>query len=146
MTVTVGFDRVGPRPQIDSHGSLVRLLGLAFGPTARLTSVHPHPAVGRFICLWTNTPLWTTTRRDLREALLTSQWRKGRCSLHRRNRKWRTASSTAAKGLERLEWNSIRRIAGIGPWGEQILLRLKLHAFSLYDQTVGCIGCWMPTC
>jgi hypothetical protein len=40
----------------------------------------------------------------------------------------------------------VRRVVGLTPWGEQILLRVKHHALSAYDPTSAGLHCPHQTC
>ncbi|OWZ07690.1 hypothetical protein PHMEG_00019883, partial [Phytophthora megakarya] len=55
-------------------------------------------------------------------------------------------SAPAAAGLEEMDFSQIRRIVALNPWGEQLLLRLKLHAFSMYDPTSATMRCPHLSC
>eukprot|EP00644_Phytophthora_capsici_P002167 jgi/Phyca11/114737/e_gw1.27.439.1 len=126
--------------------TLTQVLTRVLQPEVRVSSVHPHPSRGRLVSLWTGVQVWSFARKHFRAWLSAAPRRRGSVSLLRRAAKWKEADAKAADGLSALEWRRIRRIVGIGPWGEQILLRLKLYAFSLYDPITGRSGCPHSTC
>lgn len=59
---------------------------------------------------------------------------------------WKTSSRQAAAGLALLEWRRIRRILGLGPWGEHVLYCMKARAYSMYDSSNSKIGCPHAEC
>eukprot|EP00644_Phytophthora_capsici_P006682 jgi/Phyca11/103650/e_gw1.8.793.1 len=115
-------------------------------PNIKVRQVRPHPIVSRLAGCWDHANTWRPKRKLIRTMLTRTSRRTGIRSLQRRRERWNEASRAAATGLDSLEWRRLRRIVGVGPWGEQLLIRLKLHAFSVYDPTTGHNGCPHDAC
>jgi len=77
------------------------------------------------------------SRRKLKEYIAHNSRSHGLRQGDSRAAAWADNSSAAAAGLNKLEWLRIRRILGLGPWGEQVLYRLKARAYSMYDMRNG---------
>ncbi|OWY92089.1 reverse transcriptase, partial [Phytophthora megakarya] len=89
---------------------------------------------------------WVLLRRHYRDMVGASSIRRDSLKLAKRSDRWNKLSLRAAEGFSRLEWKRVQRVVGIRPWREQILLRLKLHAFSTYDSSRGQVGCPQRSC
>lgn len=83
---------------------------------------------------------WSRRRSELKARAAAASVRRGTINLDERAAKWNEQNGEAALGMGKLEWNRIRRVIGLSPWGEQVLLRLKWHALSLYDAKHGKTG------
>eukprot|EP00644_Phytophthora_capsici_P018957 jgi/Phyca11/132647/e_gw1.196.8.1 len=146
VVVTHGFAPVGRLRSVISPGALTRALSAMVQPEIQVKGIHPHPKICRLVSLWTKVAVWQPERQYYRERILMNKWARAEKSKAKRTAKWFGASRAAALGLQKLEWKRLRRVVGVGPWGEQILLRLKLYAFSLYDPSSGHLGCPHETC
>ncbi|OWZ13663.1 reverse transcriptase [Phytophthora megakarya] len=103
--------------------------------------VHPHPRITRMACLWVGKSRWSRSRHHYKAYVATASHRNGTRCRDEKLAKWKCLSTGATAGLRSLDWKQIRRIVGLNPWGEQILYRLKLQAFSLYDRRNEKLGC-----
>jgi ribonuclease HI len=130
------------------HGGadLRRVLAARMQPEVAVHAVHPHPSLSRLVCLWVGRRRWTRTRREYKERVAAANRRRGAKDLGSRLQKWQEESPQMAVGIARLEWKRIRRVVGLNPWGEQLLLRLKLRAFSLFDTRNDKLGCPHAAC
>jgi hypothetical protein len=108
--------------------------------------VHPHIHLSRRVSLWITGRRRRHSRRHYKSFVQHAANRRGLEQVRLRARKWAESSPHAAAGLATLEWKRIRRILGLGPWGEQILYRLKARAFSLYDVRNERQGCPHASC
>lgn len=127
--------------QVDSHAALLRHLTAIAEENFRILAVRPHPILNRLVCLWAGGRRWTRTRKHYKTRNSQPAHRRGVVNKEKRAAKWVDTSTAAAAGLAALPWKSIRRIIGLGPWGEQSLLRLKWGAFSMYDVSQNKAGC-----
>ncbi|OWZ02758.1 reverse transcriptase [Phytophthora megakarya] len=126
---------------VRTHRQLTDCIKQILGDGVQVRHVNPHPALSCMICLWVGNRRWVLPRRLFRQRIATASRSRGLHSRNRRADKWEQQSTAAVAGLKMLEWNRLRRIVGLGPWGEQLLLRLKLQAFSLYDPVRAQVGC-----
>jgi hypothetical protein len=95
--------------------------------------VHPHPRLSGMICLCAGQRRWAPRARHFKTNLARQAVRQGRRKAARASIKWRTQSHEVAEGLALLQWRELRRVMGLTPWSEQVLLRLKHHALSTYN-------------
>lgn len=132
--------------RVTHHGALTTLLTQFMAPDAEVHVVHPHPAMTRLVCLWVGHRRWSRRRGEHKRRFADSTLKRGAMSISARSLKWKELSGAAAAGLATLEWKRIRRIVGMNPWGEQILIRLKHHALSIYDVKNNKMGCPHEQC
>ncbi|GMF50394.1 unnamed protein product [Phytophthora fragariaefolia] len=130
----------------EGHDHLTRAITEFMAPEVEVTYVHPHPRLSRLVCIWAGRRRWTRTRREYKQRVAAASIRRGNANRKARATRWENESGDAARGLETLEWKRIRRIVGMGPWGEEFLLRLKLHAYSVFDVRNNRPGCPHATC
>ncbi|GMF51301.1 unnamed protein product [Phytophthora fragariaefolia] len=123
--------------RVKNHTDVELALTKRMTPAVTVIEVHPRPSVGRLVCLWAGSRRWKWPRREYKQRVADASGKRGRSILKEREANW---SGAAAAGLEILEWRRLRRIVGLSPWGEQLLQRLKLHAYSTYDAKHGTIG------
>ncbi|GMF54069.1 unnamed protein product [Phytophthora fragariaefolia] len=119
---------------ITNHEGMKSALTRFMAPDATVHAVHPHPHLSRLVCLWAGRRRWTRPRRDYKYRVADAARRRGEAKQAERAEKWNNESREAAAGLNSLEWKRLRKIVRLGAWGEQMLLRLKLHDFSTYDE------------
>jgi hypothetical protein len=131
---------------VSSQDELTPQLKLTARSEVTILHVHPHPSLSRRVSLWTAGRRRGHPRRHYTQFVDFTATRRGHAQTRMRARKWTEASDQAAAGLATLEWTRIRRVLGLGPWGEQILYRLKTRAFSLYDVRNDRIGCPHSSC
>ncbi|KAE9115952.1 hypothetical protein PF010_g9139 [Phytophthora fragariae] len=115
-----------------SHVTLRATVHAAVGGDVRVLWVHPHRHVDRMVRLWKGPNRgphsWQAYKRILQHSMNT----KGARRVSRGTGKWAQLSAEAAQGVEALRWTDIRRIVGLNPWGEQLRLRIKHHALSIF--------------
>ncbi|KAE9267640.1 hypothetical protein PR003_g31709, partial [Phytophthora rubi] len=97
-------------------------------------------------CLWAGNRRWKSTRKAYKKQLGAAKNDKGRALSTARQQKWAALSPAAATGLGSLTWKRIRRIVGLNPWGEQLLVRVKLHAISVFNPVTAGLGCPHTEC
>jgi ribonuclease HI len=112
----------------------------------KILRVHPHPALSRQVSLWLAGRRRPWRRQHYKHYVRHAGIRRGLRVETSRADKWKTSSAAAATGLAMLEWKRIRRVLGLGPWGEQVLYRLKARAFSVYDVRNDRLGCPHDRC
>ncbi|KAE8877885.1 hypothetical protein PF003_g37949 [Phytophthora fragariae] len=125
---------------VTSHKELLGYMQAEVGTGTVITYVHPHPRLARMACLWVG------NRKAYKELLGAAKKDKGMALSTARQRKWTALSTAAATALEVLTWKRIRRIVGLNPWGEQLLIRVKLHAISVHNPVTAGLGCPHPGC
>ncbi|KAE8904742.1 hypothetical protein PF003_g11155 [Phytophthora fragariae] len=96
------------------------------------------------VCLWTGTRVWRTPRKAYKAQIGAKARIKGLADSAMRQNKWAASNAGAAAGLKELSWHRLRRIVGPNPWGEQLLLRIKLHAISTYGYNPVTAGMGCP--
>lgn len=146
--VDLHADIAGPPTthRINSQGELIRKLTQYMEPEVIVHEVHPHQALSRLVCLWAGRRRWAQTRRTFKRRVAAATITRGKAKIEERASKWREQSTDAACGLDEMQWRRIRRVVGLGPWGEQLIHRLKLQAFSIYDVKHDKPGCPHETC
>nr|KAE8946346.1 hypothetical protein PF009_g4031 [Phytophthora fragariae] len=131
---------------LESHRDLVAAMQTEVGPTTTITEVLPHPRLARLVCLWAGKRRWKTPRRICKAKLRIRAEAKGTAIAATRQGRWAEMSKDAAAGITALAWKRIRRVVGLNPWGEQILLRIKLQAVSLFNPVTAGLGCPHADC
>ncbi|KAE9269165.1 hypothetical protein PR003_g31221, partial [Phytophthora rubi] len=131
---------------LESHRDLVAAMQTEVGPTTTITEVLPHPRLARLVCLWAGKRRWKTPRRIFKAKLRIRAEAKGTAIAATRQGRWAEMSKDAAAGITVLAWKRIRRVVGLNPWGEQILLRIKHQAVSLFNPVTAGIGCPHADC
>jgi len=130
---------------IQTHGELTAAMQQQVG-TTRIISVHPHPQLARMVCMWAGPRRWTATRQHFKRQLNLRRSERGITRRDQAHRKWKSHSTGAATGLEMLHWKKVRRVVGLTPWGEQLLLRVKHHALSVYNPIAAGLHCPHDEC
>ncbi|KAE8914527.1 hypothetical protein PF003_g1942 [Phytophthora fragariae] len=141
VTLSPALTPVSAEPPVSSHRSLMKVMQREVGPGTRITRVHPHPRLARMVCLWIGTRVWRTPRKAYKAQIGAKARIKGLADSAMRQNKWAASNAGAAAGLKELSWHRLRRIVGLNPWGEQLLLRIKLHAISTYNPVTAGMGC-----
>ncbi|KAE8884879.1 hypothetical protein PF005_g3796 [Phytophthora fragariae] len=131
---------------MQSHRCLVENMHTAAGTATTLTAVHPHPRLSRIVCLWVGKRRWATSRRVYRRFLTHQRTKKCIGMSTVKAERWRTSSPHIAHGLADITWRRIRRVIGLNPWGEQLLLRIKHHAISVYNPVSEGLSCPHASC
>ncbi|EGZ22885.1 hypothetical protein PHYSODRAFT_379990, partial [Phytophthora sojae] len=72
--------------------------------------------------------------------------RHGKRNVSGRSAAWLQDHPQIAQALAHVTWRDIRRITGVTGWGEQVLYRLKLQAFTWWDSTRKVPGCPVEEC
>eukprot|EP00644_Phytophthora_capsici_P018373 jgi/Phyca11/130168/e_gw1.91.99.1 len=130
----------------NSNVELKKIIGQATKGEVAVQYLHPHPQLTRMLCLWAGKRRWSRSRHHYKTFVRTASRKKGFSLRDEQIGRWKDLSRVADKGLQSLEWRQIRRIVGLTPWGEQILYRLKLQAYSLYDKRNAKLGCPHAEC
>ncbi|KAE8980382.1 hypothetical protein PR003_g25770 [Phytophthora rubi] len=144
--LTMGDSTQAEAPTIRTHAELVAAMQTEVGVGVRISEVHPHPLLARMVCLWAGHRRSNMTRKIYNAILLKPNVDKDVTLRTKRLAKWKYLNEAAAVGLEALSWTRVRRIVGLNPWGEQLLLRVKLHASSTYNPVSAGLDCPHPGC
>lgn len=107
-----------PIGQMLSSGKLARSVATALRPEVTVLAIHPHPRLSRLVCLRRARIFWHSSRRQYCAAAAARSNREGEASSIRRLTRWKEANRHVCVGLDALEWKRLRRIVGLGPWGE----------------------------
>lgn len=105
------------------------------GNEIHIHKIHPHPAFDRVVTLWSGCRTRQQTREHYKRAVSATSLLHGENDLEGRVVAWKTETATIAAALSRLDGVALRRIHGATAWGEQVLHRLKIHAFASWDAT-----------
>ncbi|KAG7378450.1 hypothetical protein PHYPSEUDO_010093 [Phytophthora pseudosyringae] len=98
------------RRQVTSHGQLDRELTRSMAPDVEVKSIHPHPDLGRLVCLRAGRRRWTRRRRDYKDRVKAASKCRGEAMRNSRAGKWEQENKDAAGGMVLLDWKRIRRI------------------------------------
>ncbi|EGZ27490.1 hypothetical protein PHYSODRAFT_432965, partial [Phytophthora sojae] len=113
------------------------------GPDVDILSVLPDPALSRVVMLWTSV---NCTRDTFKRVVLATSRRHGAQDIDGRKSDWKADHPAICAALTKVDWLDLRRITGATVWSVQVLYRLKLRAFSYWDEVHGRPGCPLPVC
>ncbi|OWZ11685.1 reverse transcriptase [Phytophthora megakarya] len=131
---------------VRSEAHLLNAIQGFAGIDVQITAVHPHPSLSRCVYLWACKKRWRQNRRGWKEAATAAARRRGVLEVSRRGTSWNIDSETIGTALDTVSWIGIRQLVGVSPWGEQLLHRIKFHAFTHWDSTEQCPGCCIQEC
>ncbi|KAE8993651.1 hypothetical protein PR003_g20020 [Phytophthora rubi] len=94
--------------RLRSHSDLVDQLAGRLGPDRALGWVHPHPRVSRLVCLWVGKRRWSGSKAGYKTRIAARSRQKAAHTRQATKEKWMHANPTAAHGLEKVQWTSIR--------------------------------------
>lgn len=133
-------------PPVPTHRALLDATQRVVGPETKVATVHPHPRISRIVSLWAGDRRWKTPRKTYKHLIRKHTDQQSREHSRAQQRKWHQENGLVATGLDSLAWKRIRRVVGLNPWGEQILLRLKHHAASIYNPVSAGLDCPHSDC
>ncbi|OWZ15269.1 reverse transcriptase [Phytophthora megakarya] len=109
-------------------------------------AIHPHTRLDRLVCLWAGKRRWCQPRHVYKAAAQAAGRSRGKRNIAHRLENRSAEDPDIHESLLKLSWQEMRRITGISVWGEQVLHRLKLRAFRIWDPTTGHQGCPIEEC
>jgi hypothetical protein len=128
LYITTSTTHTVQYPEISGHLALESALAQTANPDVSISHVHPHPCLSRKVCLWLAGRRRPHSRRHYKRYVRHAVIQRGQRVEQAKAVQWKETSTLAATGFTLLEWKRIRRVLGLGPWGEQSLYRLKARA------------------